>query len=1073
MKKKLLFLLAAVFITGLGALYGQGKTASGTVIDSGTKEPLPGVDVKVKGTTEGTVTDVDGKFELTLPEGSNTLVFEYVGYEPQELLAKNSMSVLLESTTVLTGVEVEVAYGQKKGKGYAGSAQTIGSKIIEEKNPSDITKAMAGEFSGVQVVTTSGQPGTTSTVRLRGIGSVNSSTAPLYVVDGVPFQGDINAIDPNDIASTTVLKDATSTALYGARGANGVILITTKKGTSSSDDKIEVDLKYGGNMRLTPLYNTIKSPERYVELGWQGLVTYFNGNKTQASAKLFDDGTVGVDRYYNLWDCNNGSGVNLIDPETGKFTGVARDYNPEDWAKNIYSVGQKIEATVKFHGGSDKVQYYTSFGYLKDEGYYISSNYDRFSARSNIDAQPKKWLKLNLNMQYSYTDMSYPGQNADQMNNGFQFVNGIPAIYPVFRYDKKVNGVTGRNKVWSEITNDWMYDYGDGISEYSAGRSFGLGINPAGSLKWDKEQHVQHQFVGSTRMEIQFYKDLKFVSTVGFLYNGLKYSDLTNKFYGDAGGVGHIYKELDEYLALTATQQLIYNTTVADDHHIDAFIAHETSQLKVSYMYGQMSQIFRPDGIEWGNAASVGYMGGETLKPNNIHSVFGQVRYNWKERYFIDGNMRYDGSSNFAPGHQWGLFGSVGASWIITNEPFMHSSKSWLKNLKYKISWGHVGNSDIRPLQYTDRYSLTTVNGLNALIWSQRGNPNITWESSNILNTGIEFKITKYLTGEFEYFYKTTDNMLWQYTVPPSLGYLSYWVNDGKLANQGVELQLVVNAVNSRNVKLDIRLNAAKYWNKILKMPIDAITGERKILDGNLSKGHGVFDWMMPTSAGLNDIGQALYEVYYDDKTGDPITNLFLFQHLYPDRTYTKGVTTDWMRSTDNYVGKSAFPDLYGGLGIDFTAYGFDLSVLFTYSIGGYGYDNLYAALMHSSQWGTYAWHEDINKAWTPENTNTDIPRLANGLDEQNNNYANAASTRFLTSNSYLQLANVRLGYSLPKKMIDKVKLNNLNFWVSGDNLFVITARKGYLPMAAFDGSNNTSQYAPLTTIMGGIKFTF
>ena len=487
----------------IGAVFGQGQTISGTVLDKA-NEPVIGATVMVEGTTTGTITDFDGKFSINCAVGAE-LVFSYMGYQTTKQKAANGMIVRMqEDNTELDEVMV-VGYSTSTKKSYVGSAAVVSGEVLEKKNATEVSKALAGEVAGVNVITTSGQPGTNASIRIRGIGSVNSSTSPLYVVDGVPYDGDISNIDPGDIASTTVLKDATATSLYGSRGANGVILITTKRGSSDTEGKIDIDFKYGANMRLIPMYETIQSAQRYVELGWQGLRNN-TGSADMASSMLF--GNKGIPSVYNLW---TDPGNALIDPVTGRMYPDAT-FKPGiiaqplgSWDDNIFRVGQKMEATVKIHGGSDKTTYYTSFGYLKDEGYYDGSDYNRLTARANVDHQAKKWLKGNMNMSYAYSEFNNPGQGSN-MNNGFAYVNGIPAIYPVFQRD--ADGY----KVQDPLTGGYSYDYG---MYEGGGRLFGSGINPAGALQLDKSRQIQNAFTGNAMLEITFIKGLTLSANFG------------------------------------------------------------------------------------------------------------------------------------------------------------------------------------------------------------------------------------------------------------------------------------------------------------------------------------------------------------------------------------------------------------------------------------------------------------------------------------------------------------------------------------------------------------------------------
>ena len=1090
---KKIFTLLALCLLSLSML--AQKQVSGQVLDS-KNEPVIGASVQVKGTTTGTITDYDGEFLLDVPADATTLIVSFIGMQTQEVTIKDRVIVVLQEATEVIQEVVVTGYGNVSKGSFAGSAQAVNAETIENKSPSEISKALAGEVAGVQVVTTSGQPGTNASIRVRGIGSINGSS-PLYVVDGVSYDGDISAIDPGDIASTTILKDATATSLYGSRGAHGVVLITTKKGNSSEEGKIDVDVKYGANMHLLPMYDVITSPQEYVEMAWMGLYNASarsseSGRLQDASNLLF--GPKGIPTIYNLW---NQPGNQLIG-SNGKFRDdVTMKPGYEDmvsWEDAIFRVGQKTDATVRFSGGNDKVTYYASLGYLKDEGYYIGSDYDRFTIRSNVEFKPKKWLKGSLNASYAYSTMNAAGQG-DNMNNGFAYVNGMPAIYPVHLYNE--DGTIKKD----ERTGGLAFDYG---MHEGSGRGFGSGINPAGSLLYDRDHTLQHHFNTAGMLEVKFYKDLKLTVNAGLTYLGLTNSAFTNAYYGDAAGIGRIDKTQTNRLAFMANQLLEYNKMI-DDHSIRVMVGHESNLTRTSSMSGSMAHVAAENGenvLEWGNAVQMTGMSSATSTVT-LESYLATASYIYKERYGLTGNYRADGSSKFAKGHRWGHFGSVGATWMFTNEPFMENASKWIKNGKLRVSWGVLGNqNNINANLYQDQYSIQYVDGKVAYVWEYKGNPDLTWERSQVVDLGLEFDFHKYLTAEIDYFYKLTDNMLFPRYVAPSLGYSYEYLNGGELENQGVEVQLNVHALDTRNVKLDIRLNGAHYKNNVKSLPDYVSSDTEMIMNAGMAVGHGLYDWNMPTYTGVDaETGQAKYLAYYDANLGSfgtsnsadvlqatgkngntYISNVYEYRMKHPEADIQTTEVTGYQSAYagSDYIGKSAIPDFAGGFGIDLQAYGVSLSVTCSYGIGGWGYDNTYAQLMSSDKAGSYNWHKDMRNAWNRMMTDAEkeaiaaqgaagIPRLSNGGDR----YANMGSTRFLTSSSFLSLNNIRVGYTFPKKLIEKIKLNTLNIYVSADNLAILSARKGFNPMASFTSTTDSYQYTPLSTIMGGVKFQF
>jgi len=1096
---KKIFTLLSLTVLSL-SLYAE-KQVSGVVVDE-KGDPVIGASIQAKGTTQGTISDYDGKFEMEVPESVKTLVVTFVGMKAREVEAgKNLRIVLSDDTQVLQDVVV-TGYGTVAKGAYAGSAQAVKAEDIEKKNPSDITKALAGEVSGVQVVTSSGQPGTVAAIRIRGIGSLSASSAPLYVVDGIPLDAaSISSIDPSDIASTTILKDATATSLYGSRGANGVVLITTKKGSSNGDDaKIDVDVKAGANMRLLPLYDVIDTPEDYLVLCWQSLYNQSRINNksmvtsiNDAHSKLF--GSDGLPATYNLWE-KPATGETLIEPYTN---GVVRPYfnpnvsrlpayqNMEKWEDALFHNGLKFEATAKISGGSEKLNYYTSFGYLKDEGYYLNSDFQRFNTRANVNYQAKKWLKGGLNIQYAYAQANDPVQDDAAANNGFLFLQQTPPIYPVY-----VHNADG-SIVIDPLTGKYMYDYGDSRNPGDAtGRLYSWGINPAGALQFDKKVAKRHQTVASAFLEFKLYEGLKFTVNLGAQYLNERSNELTNKYYGDAAGLGRIHNTQVNYLAVTSNQLLEYTKTF-NEHSIRVMAGHETTYFNYNVQYGSTKNIVEDNIVELSNGVSMSDVGGYA-RTSTLESALATATYEYDNRYLITANYRADGSSKFAKGHRWGHFGSVGGAWNFTNEHFMEGTEAadWMKNGKLRLSWGVLGNQEVGDMLFSDQYGIYNVNGDKGYPWSYRGNPDLTWERTSQLDLGLELSISKYLDVELDYFYKKTDNMLCPRYVAPSLGYSGYYVNDAAMENQGFEFDLKAHAIDMRNIKLDVRLNGGFYRNKMLLMPIDGYnedgTPKRMVMNGGMALGHSTADYYMRHYEGVDEKGQAVYTAYYDankggfgttkaeliadGKTGDNyILSVYEYQQKHPDANIQKHSVsgTESEYAGYNYNGKSYMPDLDGGFGFDFEAYGVTLSVSCSYRIGGYGYDNNYMLLMHSDKIGKMNWHKDMLNSWTENNTSTDIPRLSNGADQ----YSNISSDRFLTSNSYLSLNNINLGYKFPKKWIEKIKLNMLQVWVAGDNLAIATARKGYNPMMSISGTNSYADYSPQSTIMGGISVQF
>ncbi|WP_462318918.1 SusC/RagA family TonB-linked outer membrane protein, partial [Marinilabilia sp.] len=998
--KKVLLALSFLMVFGLGSIFAQAQTVTGTVTGSEDGMPIPGVSVFVKGTTVGTVTQPDGTYSLNVPENAEAVVFSFVGMQTQEVIyeGQSTIDVALVSEAIAMDEVVVVAYGTATKESFTGTAAKVDAEKIESKNVSNISQALSGEVAGVQVINSNGQPGSTADIRIRGIGSINGSRDPLYVVDGIPLQGDINSIAPSDIESTTILKDAAATAIYGSRGANGVVIITTKQG-KRGDSRIEVDLKHGVNFRLLPDYDVFTSPENYVETAWSALKTkgMLNGAEdpvAYANTYLFngDRGAPGFDPYYNMWDTE---GAGLINPSSGKFnSGVSRRYSPETWRDELFQNANRTEASVRLSGGNDKSRYFTSFSWLDDQGYYINSDYERFTGRVNIEHEVKPWLKGTMNMNFMKATSNFAGGQDEDSNNGFWFVSNMPPLYPVYARDAEGNPVSD-----PIFDGEYIYDYGDG--GYGT-RRFGSLTNAVASSVHDVVRDDDKQFSGTSKLEASFLKDFKLSSTFGAEYFTRDFDNLGNAFYGgSANQGGSIYKVKYNYFAYTTTNMLRYSKKI-NSHNISAFIAQEASFYEMKRLAAFKSNLADPFSLELNNAVVSSPTGSYKVE-EMLSSYFGQLSYDFDEKYFFQGVLRRDGSSKFRK-EKWGTFGSVSGAWMVSKEPFMNSLSNIFSELKIKSSFGINGEQGgIGAYAAHDLYSVNNLNDEVAIVFDNKGNEDLTWESSEQFQVGTEFELFKRVAGSVDYYSKNTTNLLFDKRISPSKGYAIIQVNDGKMVNSGIEFDLNAQLYKSNDLNIDFGINGAFEKNEITAMPIEDATGEQKVLDASgiygRSVGHSLFDIYIPEYVGVDpNTGAAQWNRYYNelaDGSKEYIKDMQLYLADNSDRigTIGKEATTDYSLATDKYIGKSPIPTVRGAFDLSVEYKGFALKALFNYSLGGYGYDGNYAALMEDDLVGSNNWHKDITNAWKEPGDITDVPAITGGTNTGDINYSQANRT--------------------------------------------------------------------------------
>lgn len=1071
MRKILAFFTILLFCGGI--VSAQSRTITGTVMDE-TGNPVSDISVQVKGTKLGTVTSSEGTYSLSVPANSKTLVFSGVSFLPQEVAigTKSEISVALKQSDKSLEEVVVVGYSTSTKEAFTGTAKVVTGEELNNKSVSNVSQALAGEVSGVRVINTSGQPGTSATIRIRGVGSVNGNRAPLYVVDGVPFSGTLNSINSSDIASLTVLKDAAATSIYGSRGANGVIVITTRTGKGKKSF-IEVDAKYGTNKAILPRYDRLSSPEEFIAFAWEGIynqgVKAGNANPLKyANDRLFS--ASGISPNNNMWKVTNGA--DLIDPVSRTVkAGVERKFDPERWQDYAFQPSNRSEVNVKMGGGDSKTNYYSSFGYLEDKGYSINSDFKRMNARLNLNHEVNKWLKSSVNINYANTNTNDNGQESNS-NSVFWFVDNIPSIYPLFLRD-----ATGKI-VEDPIFGGNQYDYG------SNGRKFGSLTNSIADATYNTSLAKKNEFTGNASITVNFTKDLSLENRLGVQYYESKYFGRDNKFYGSSASQnGSIYQTNTGVLNLNLLNMLRYGRRF-EAHSIEILAAHEATDFKRTYSSASGYNLVDNYSLEMNNAIVKNPTQTSYTRTNKLESYFAQLNYDYDRTYYVSGTVRRDGSSRFIKGNTWGTFGSVGLGWEISRMNFMQNAGP-IDYLKLKASYGILGDQD--GLSYYPGYDQISIGNLDdkpSFGVPIPGNPNLTWETSKMFQAGVEFRLGTYLDASVDYYVKNTDNLIFERRVGPSNGYALITVNDGQLRNQGIEFDVTGHLLKKRDFYLDLNVNGEHFKSNITTMPIDPSTGKEKLIDvqGNYgwATGHSVYDFYIRNFAGVDAAdGTSMWTVYYDDLNGDKkftvgeqVDNLESFYGNNPDKVgkLLMGTTKTYSQGTLYYAGKSALPTVRGAFNLNGGFKGIDVSVQFLYSLGGYSYDGAYATLMGNGLVGGNNWHTDIRNRWQKAGDVTDVPRISNNADAN----VNSASTRFITKADYMALNNIRVGYTLPESLIQRQNIaQQISFFVSGDNLWLKTARKGFNPSTAESGSSDMYRYSPLSTITVGLKAKF
>ena len=1067
-------------LTALAAISASAQelplTVKGKITDASTNEPIPYASVHLEGTMTGASGDDEGNYTITIP-GDGMLVFSSIGYKTKEIAVdgRTAINVSLEPDAESLEETIVIAYGPATKSSFTGSASMVDAQTIESRISTNVTSALAGTAPGVQVISPSGDPADgSSSIRIRGIGSMSASNAPLYIVDGMPFDGSLSDINPNDVESMSVLKDASASAIYGARGANGVVLITTKRAAGSTDAKIRFDARWGSNSRLIPQYDVITDPAQYYETHYRMMYnSQIYAGKTSEEAYAFADA--------NLFDQNNGGlGYQVFTVPAGeKFIGTDFRLNPkatlgysdgeyyylpDDWYSETFRSSFRQEYNLSVSGGKDRLNYYGSVGYLNDGGIVDNSGYQRYTGRINVDWQAKPWMKVSTSMSYAHSDSKTASYSSTYGSSGnvFYVTNMMGPIYPLYVRDASGN---------------IMYE--NGMKVYDANQTNFVRPSFVGNAVRDNEVNRRQSYSdfisgkwGAVLTPIQ---GLSLTANVGLTNENSRYNALYSRFGSQSSTDGMAYVSHDRSFAVNTQYLAEYKTDFnGSAHSLNALAGYELYRFKEQFMEGQNDRLFDPYIGELGNADGSSSKQLSSYTADYITQGFlARVQYEYGGRYFASASYRRDGSSRFAPGHRWGDFGSIGAAWLMSSEWFMDEAW-WLDMLKLKASWGVQGNDNLYPSSnyarkyypYADHYthSYNEDTGEYSTELAFKGNSSLTWESSQSFNIGIDFEILSgLLRGSMEYFSRKTVDLLYSKDVPLSSGNPTgyYPVNVGSIANNGFEFSFDGIIMNREDLLWTWNLNMSHYRNRILSL--DSSVSEKGIMGSNYiyKVGGSLYEAYMRKHAGVNpENGKAQWYSKVLDKNGE----------------WTgESVITEVFSDASQYELGSVLPKLYGGFGTSLKAYGFDLSAQFSFQLGGRYYDGTYQALMHTSSSVGTAWHKDALKAWTEDNPHSDIPRL-----DGDTSVGQTAVSNYLISSDYLSINNITLGYTLPEKIASMLKIDGMRIYVAGDNLAVISARRGMDPRYSMglgsytSGSGlNSGSYSAMRTITAGVTLTF
>ncbi|MGZ2370246.1 SusC/RagA family TonB-linked outer membrane protein [Ancylomarina sp. YFZ004] len=1045
--KKNLFSMLVLCLIGLQSVLAQSREISGIVTSADDGLSIPGVSVIIKGTTIGTTTDFDGKYTIATEEGQ-TLVFSFVGMKATELAANTDIiNLVMESESIGMDEVMVVAYGTVKKSTFTGAASEVKADELENLAVPTFTDALQGSSSGIQVNSASGDPGSGSTIRIRGIGSLNADAGPLYVIDGIIINSGnvsqlhdssdpssvaatdvLSTINPSDIASMTILKDASATSIYGARAANGVVLITTKKGKSGKAN-ISFDAKWGISTLPNKGYDLMSSEQYFKH--------YFDAYRaTGLSVNDSNSKTISALSGNNPYNVENPLGSNGLAVDGAKLV------TDTDWIDEVFRTGKSQEYNLSASGGSDKTSYFISLGYSNQEGIVGGTDFERISTRINLETELSKRMKIGTNTSLTYTDQnraSASTSGASSTRNALLYGNAIPV------YEQGANGKDAVDDKGNKI-----YNFNNPVSQ---------DFNPLYTVDNDvyntKTYRVLSGIYGVLNLD-DVVDGLEFRTDESIDFYTVDDSQFYNPFHGNGpsvNGRGYAYATWNSYW--TTSNKLTFDKTIGD-HHFNALVGFEASENRTRVVEAQATQYAIYGDVvlpELSNAANY-EAAGSSINKWSMMSYLARVNYDLLNKYYVSLSWRNDGSSRFGADNRKGNFYSIGASWRASEEDFM-ADISWIDNLKVRGSFGTSGNDQVGLYSFKTNFSSWNYDGKAGNALYLPGNPALGWEQSAALTVGVDYTVFGgKLSGSLEYYSRKTQDLLYKTPISLVSGFPSVTKNSAEMKNYGVEMSADYRAIDSDDFKWDVAVNLTFNKNEITYLPVPKQINGSKIW----TEGGSMHDFYLLKWAGVDETnGSPLWYKKVKNAQGEETGEL---------------ETTSTRNSADKFNVGSSQPVAYGGIQNAFTYKNWTLSANIYFSVGGNILDNVEADLLNDGNNLGYQLSTKQLDSWTPANTKTNVPVFV----PNNSNSSNySLSDRYLYDATYAKLKAVTLSHNFSKNITNKMGVSRFSVYVSGNNLLTWTKEsdfKGFDPEVGLAGRTGYVTPNP-RTIVFGVKLGF